>query len=85
MIDVVHLLLSQRRALLMTICRGGGMFNQLHQCLPLLSELARVLSLRCIVLSRGLRLGLSLNGPQETVLVLLGRGIYGLHEAVGLD
>jgi hypothetical protein len=40
MIDVVHLLLSQRRALLMAICRGGGMFDKLHQCLPLLGELA---------------------------------------------
>ncbi len=28
---------------------------------------------------------MSLDGAQETVLVLLGRGIYGLHEAVGLD
>jgi hypothetical protein len=56
MIDVVHLLLSQRRALLMTICRGGGMLNQLHQCLPLLGQLARVLSLRCIILPRGCRL-----------------------------
>jgi hypothetical protein len=53
MINVVHLLLSQRRALLMTICRGGGMFDKLHQCLPLLGELARVLSLRCVILPRG--------------------------------
>jgi hypothetical protein len=56
MIDVVHLLLSQRRALLMTICRGGSMFNQLHQCLPLLGQLARVLGLRCVILPRGGRL-----------------------------
>lgn len=56
MIDVVHLLLSQRWALLMSICRCGGMFNQLHQGLPLLGELARVLSLRCVILPRGCRL-----------------------------
>jgi len=56
MIDIVHLLLSQRWALLMTICRGGGMLNQLHQCLPLFGELARVLSFRCVILPGGGRL-----------------------------
>ena len=56
MINAVHLLLSERWALLMTIGRGGSMLNQLHQCLPLFGELARVLSLRCIILSGGGRL-----------------------------
>jgi hypothetical protein len=56
MIDVVHLLLGQRWALLVAIRGGGGMLNQLHQSLPLFGELARVLGLCRIILSGGRRL-----------------------------
>ena len=56
MIDVVHLLLGQRWALLMAVRGGGGMLDQLHQRLPLFGQLARVLSLRCVILPGGRRL-----------------------------
>ena len=56
MIYVVHLLLGQRWALLVAVRGGGGMLNQLHQRLPLFGQLARVLSLRCVILPGGRRL-----------------------------
>jgi hypothetical protein len=50
MIYTIHLFLSQRGALLM-ITASSGMLNQMHQHVPLISELTRILGLRGICLS----------------------------------